>query len=60
MKLSNGKQYSVSSKYLENEMGDPVSGKDLFVGNSVIWKSKGAPYQVLIIATSSSKTICMY
>ena len=44
----------VSSLELENEMGDPISRKDLWLGNKVIWKYKNrTPYQVEILGTSS-------
>ena len=44
----------VSSSELENEMGDPISRKDLWLGTKVIWKYKNrTPYQVEILGTSS-------
>ena len=54
MKDANRKEYSVNSKFLENEEGDPVSSKDLYIGSSVIWKLKGKPYKVVIVATSGN------
>ena len=52
MKDANNKEYHVSSKFLENEMGNEVSSKELYIGSSVIWKIKGKPYKVVIVATS--------
>lgn len=52
VQIAEGKEYSVKSDYLETELGDPVSDKDLFFGNSVIWKEKGKPYEVKITAVS--------
>ena len=48
------KKYVVSSKCLENiESGEPLSGKDLFVENQVLWKSRGKVYQVVILEIHS-------
>ena len=53
----------VSSLELETEMGDPISRKDLWLGNKVIWKYKNrTPYQVEILGTSSKNHVpfCSY
>ena len=44
-------EYTVSSKVLETECGKPVMQSDLYFENTVIWKSRGKPYQVVILET---------
>ena len=54
VKTADDKVHTINARHLESEMeiGEPVTGRDLYVGNTVIWKVKGKPYKVVIIATS--------
>ena len=48
------KDYHVKSNYLETELGEKVTERDLFYG---IWKCKGACYEVSICGTHSKYEI---
>ena len=52
---SDGKkiEYTVNSKYLETESGQPVSEEHLHINSKVVWKSKGKPFEVTILDTHS-------
>lgn len=48
------KKYVVSSKHLENiESGEPLSNRDLLIENTVLWRSRGKVYQVVILEIHS-------
>lgn len=51
------KDYQVKSNYLETELGEKVTERDLFYGNHLIWKCKGACYEVSICGTHSKYEI---
>ena len=45
---NSSKKYKVSSKRLETEEGDPVTERDLYYDNKVIWVCQGQPYEATI------------
>lgn len=49
--VGSNREYSVHSRFLQTETGEKVTEKDLFFGNSVIWMSKGKPYEVTVLET---------
>ena len=54
------KEYTTSSKTLQTEDGNPVAESDLTFGNTVIWLSKGIPYETTILGLHSKLTYASF
>lgn len=50
----------VRSKFLETECGKKVNHKDLYIGNILIWKAKGVPFEVQLLQTHSKSCMWSY